>query len=72
MVWKGDSDSRSGPTESGLWLKFPSSVPHLAWDSRKETFFLAFFFPFLPNFGDGHAPGDIIAFLGEGHVAPRP
>lgn len=38
--------------------------------SRKETFPGSFFFPFLPNFGGGHASGDVTAFLGEGHVAP--
>lgn len=36
---------------------FPSLtvVPRPVWDSRKETF-SGFFPPFLPNFGDDHAP----------------
>lgn len=63
-------DSGQAPRSPKTLVLAPSSVPHLVWNSRKETFSGLFFFPFLPNFGDSHAPGDVTTFLGEGHVAP--
>lgn len=66
----GDSRQRSGPhgAPGSDFDPFFPPTPRLGLQDR--NFFWLFFFPFLPNFGDGHAPDDVIAFLGEGHVAP--
>lgn len=63
--------SSQGPTKS--WACVFDGPPPFRSRPRlglQERNFLVF--PFLPNFGDSHAPGDVIAFLGEGHVTPRP
>lgn len=56
------------PRASGLQPLF-RPAPRLGLQKRK--LFLSFFFLFLPNFGDDHAPDDVTTFLGEGHVAPE-
>lgn len=72
-TWPGSGALQTAVRAPESWAcgldPLPPSVPDLVWDSRKETFSI-FFFPFLPNFGDNHAPNDVTAFLGEGHVAP--
>lgn len=69
LEW-GTPDSGQGPTEPRALTLTPSSPPTPRLGLQDRNFFWLFFFPFLPNFGDGHAPDDVIAFLGEGHVAP--
>lgn len=71
-TWPGTGDSRqqSGPVEPQASGLDPFSRPTPRLELQERNFFWLFFFPFLPNFGDSHAPSDVTAFLGEGHVAP--
>lgn len=71
-TWPGTGPSRPQSGSHGapdLWPG-PLLLSHTAFGTPGKKLFLAFFSPFLPNFGDSHAPGDVTAFLGEGHVAP--
>lgn len=68
MAWNGGTPDNSLEAP-GLWPStlLPSGT---SFGTPEKKTFSVFFFLFLPNFGDDHAPDDVTTFLGEGHVAP--